>query len=172
MVLTMPKLVHDMINSLYRRWPSDATGRHLAWSLSSGNLPNFVFNFVGTHDCVFYGPEDPATPRVSFKVSPSYREGILTLSVEPKWYLVSTTFPSLPVRLSYGEMYRIAPQINYACLGDDAQGFSSYTHNVEYSLPNSTLLMQWDFNNGCFHAPVTHNSQVGSQTVREARAVN
>jgi hypothetical protein len=159
-VLSVTELAHQMISRLYSRWPTETIGRHLAWSLSSGNLPVFVFNFVGTHDCILYEPEDPTTARISYTISPSYSEGVLNVSVELKWHLAKTSFPGLPSRLSYGEMYHIAPQFNNACLGGGSQGLSRYTHTVTYSVMSSTLPLQWDFQNGCFQAPAVYGPQV------------
>jgi hypothetical protein len=158
--LSMTKLVHQMISRLYNRWPSETLGRHLAWSLSSGNLPGFVFDFVGTHDCILYEPEDPKTARIMYTISPSYCESILNISVELKWHLANTTFLGLFSRLSFGEMYRIAPRFDKTCLGGGSQSFSPYTHNVTYSVLSSTLPLQWDFQNGCFHAPAVYGPRV------------
>jgi hypothetical protein len=163
-LVEMESLVHRMILRLYADDHTEATRRKLKWSLSAGDLPSFVYNFVGTHDCISYKTDRdgrPGAPYVEFSLLPSYSDGTLTISAEPKWQLPKTTFSELPERLSYGEMYRIVPHFDVSCLGAAGYlGFSPYEHSVTYIAHKSLLPLQWDFNQECFHAPVLHSLQV------------
>ncbi|KAF2826911.1 hypothetical protein CC86DRAFT_466693 [Ophiobolus disseminans] len=163
MVIDMTSLIHRMIARLYEDDCTDTATNKLTWSMSTGELPSFVYNFVRTHDCITFTSEGP---RVTFNVSPSYSNSILTVFGEAQWQLRHTTFSALPTRLSYGDMYSITPQCEETS-SDTYLGFSPYKTITTYSASNPSLPLQWDFNHECFHAPVLFHLQYGQSDTLE-----
>jgi hypothetical protein len=154
----MTDLVHDMISRLYSIHRSEHTHRDFEWSLSSGNLPNFVYNFVRTQDCLLHAA---GGPYVMFDLSNSYTAGGLAVFADIHWQLPRTTFSALPTRLSNGEMYRIIPHFADASLGAGGyRGPSGSKDEILYSISKSPIPLQWDFDQECFQAPIAYQSKV------------
>jgi hypothetical protein len=156
--VSMTDLVHDMISRLYTIQRSEHTHRDFEWSLSSGQLPNFVFNFVRTQDCFLHAI---GGPYVIFDLSNSYTAGGLAILADIHWQLPRITFSALPTRLSDGEMYRIIPHFSDASLGASAyRGLSGSKDEVVYSIIRSPIPLRWDFDQECFQAPIACQSKV------------
>jgi hypothetical protein len=49
--IDLPNLVYDMIDAFYTDHPSETAARNFRWSLGSGDLPSFVYNYITTQDC-------------------------------------------------------------------------------------------------------------------------
>ena len=89
MNVSMTHLIHDMISLLYTVHRSDTTHRKLSWSLSAGDLPNFVYNFVRTQDCFLQTLDGPC---LLLDLSHSYTDCVLTVFANIHWQLPRTTF--------------------------------------------------------------------------------
>jgi hypothetical protein len=160
--VSMADLVHEMISLLYNTLPTDTLHRRFEWSLSSGNLPDFVFNVIRTQDC-FHHTCDGSF--VFFDLSNSYTVGDLAAFADLHWRLPRVTFSALPTRLVNGQMYHIIP--HFVDASSDAtvcNGFSARKDDITYSLTRSPLPLQWDFTHDWFHAPVMHDSPVCCQS--------
>ncbi|KAI4949417.1 hypothetical protein J4E91_005156 [Alternaria rosae] len=48
--IDLPDLIHNMIDALYDELHSETVATNMRWSLGFGDLPNFVFNYIMTHD--------------------------------------------------------------------------------------------------------------------------
>jgi hypothetical protein len=155
--VSMSHLVHDMISQLYSLHRSDTTQRKFTWSLASGCLPDFVYNFVRTQDCFMHTPDGPC---VLFELAHSYTDGVLTAIANIQWFLPRVTFSALATRLTKNDVYRITPFWSDATAADSTSGFSSIKDDIQYAVPVSTLPFKWDYARGCFHAPVSLNSKV------------
>jgi hypothetical protein len=156
--VSMTDLVHGMISLLYNTLASETLHRKFEWSLSSGNLPDFVFNIVRLQDC-FRHTNDGSF--VFFNLSHSYTVGDLTAFADLHWRLPRVTFSALSTRLVNGQMYRIIPHFADAGSGTTVcSGFSARKDDIMYSVIRSPLPLQWDFTHDCFHAPVLHDSPV------------
>jgi hypothetical protein len=150
-------LVHDMISQLYSMHRSDTTQRKFSWSLSSGRLPDFVYNFVHTQDCFMHTPDGPC---VLFELSHSYSDSVLTAIANIRWFLPRVTFSALVTRLSNDDIYRITPHWSDAAAMTSISGFAFIRPDVQYAVTTSSLPMQWDHVRNCFHAPVLPDFEV------------
>lgn len=156
--VSMTDLVHEMISLLYNTHRSETLHRKFDWSLSSGNLPDFVLKFVRTQDCFHHALDGSF---VFFDSSYSYTVGNLTAFADLHWRLPRITFSALPTRLVNGETYRIIPHFADASSSATAySGVSTRKDDITYSVTKSPLPLQWDFTHDCFHVPVLHDSPV------------
>ncbi|KAH7413611.1 hypothetical protein DE146DRAFT_1283 [Phaeosphaeria sp. MPI-PUGE-AT-0046c] len=153
----MLRLVDDMIRQMYTTYPSVTAQRRFPWTLSSGDLPSFVYNFVHTQDCFTYSIDGP---RVWVDLSSRHSQGDLIVYVELHWQYEKTTFLGLRHRLSCDQSYRITPYT--AVAGDTTReryNFSQAQSDVTYSVSKSSLPLQWDDQQDCFHSVVLRDAQ-------------
>jgi hypothetical protein len=153
----MSHLVHDMISQLYSMHRSDTTQRKFSWSLSSGGLPDFVYNFTRTQDCFMHTPDGPC---VLFELSHSYTDSVLTAIANVQWFLPRVTFLALSTRLPKDDIYRITPQWSDATAVTTTSGFASVRNDIQYTVTASALPMQWDPTRDCFYARVPFDFKV------------
>ncbi|KAH5399897.1 hypothetical protein HBI32_180620 [Parastagonospora nodorum] len=156
--ICMIDLVDDMMSRIYAVGRGDeAAYRDFEWSLSSKSLPNFVFNFVRTQDCLLHAVDGPY---LIFDLSNSYTVGSLTVFADLQWQLPRTTFSALPTRLSDGDTYRIIPHFSYTSLGASGySGFSASKDEITYTVTRSQLTMKWDSAHKCFFTRIAHDSE-------------
>jgi hypothetical protein len=156
--VSMTRLVHDMISSLYTVHRSETTHCNLFWSLDSEDLPNFVYNIVRTQDCFFHHLTGSC---LLLDLSHSYADNVFTVFAKVHWQIPRITFSALPNQLSDGEMYRIIPHFADPTLSSSScSSFSSYKDDLTYWVSKSPLPLQWDVSRECFYATVHREPMV------------
>lgn len=159
----MLRLVDDMIGRMYTTYRSDTAQRRFPWTLSSGDLPSLVYNFVHAQDCLSYSIDGPS---VYAGFSSRYSQGDMIVYVDLHGHYERTSFMGLRDHLSCGKSYRITPFTEVAGGGgDDHCNFSRACSEVTYSISKSPLPFQWDDDQECFHSLVyrgiqDHNGEI------------
>ncbi|KAH8731798.1 hypothetical protein GQ44DRAFT_766854 [Phaeosphaeriaceae sp. PMI808] len=168
--VSMTRLVYDMISHLYTSYCSDNVYEHFRWSLSSGDLPAFVYNFICLQDCFLHAR---GGPHLFFDLSHSYSEGVLAVSANVAWQLPRITFSSLPTQVSDGDIYRIMPQfINSSLITSWNNDYHFYEDTVAYSVLSSPLLLKWDNKHECFQGHVLYKPQGQDQVAETIMCAN
>ncbi|KAF2023276.1 hypothetical protein EK21DRAFT_12766, partial [Setomelanomma holmii] len=158
--ICVPSLVAEMISRVYGVHRSETLHRKFPWSLSTGNLPSVVHNFIRTRDCFFY-TRDGA--RVLFDVSHSYHDGVMTVEAAVRWQMPRLAFRDLRLDYYGDETYRIIPHVEPTSLGKTPlPGNDADEDAIGYTISRSDLPLQWHIAGKFFHAPLTHVEQVCS----------
>jgi hypothetical protein len=131
----IPRLVHSMINSFYEDHPSLIAARNFRWSIGSGDLPSFVYNFLTTHDCF----QHKAGPCLFVKFTCDlYTYPILSIVADVGWQPPDIRFDHLPTQLELGEQYSITPYRVRPLGMWDTSGYKSYPDQVHYTIQKSS----------------------------------
>jgi hypothetical protein len=139
----IPRLVHGMIESFYEDHPGVAAARNFHWSIGSGDLPSFVYNFVSTHDCF---QQTEVGPCIFVKFNCDIETyPIVSIIADVGWQPPDVRFDHLPQQLEPGEQYPIAPFYEKPLGRLDILGFKSYTDDVHYAVgKSSSSEVYWD----------------------------
>lgn len=154
----MLRLVDDMIGRMYTAYRSDTAQRRFPWTLSSGDMPSLVYNYVHAQDCLSYSVDGPS---VHAGFSSRYSQGDMVVYVDLHGQYEKTSFMGLRDSLPSGKSYRITPFTEVA--GDSSNGRCNFTRassEVKYSIGKSPLPLQWDDEQECFHSIVHRGTQV------------
>jgi hypothetical protein len=156
--VSMKRLVHDIISHLYTVHRSDMIRGKFDWSLSSGRLPNFVYNFVRTNDCLLHTSDGLC---LLFDLSHSYCDGVLTAFANVHWHLPRISFSTFLTPSSNDETCRIIPHFVDAVLGASSHNeFSPSRDEIRYSVTRSSLPLRWDCARDCFYTHAAIGSEV------------
>jgi hypothetical protein len=139
----IPHLIYSMIDSFYEDHPRVTAARNFRWSIGSGDLPSFVYNFLITHDCF---QQTEAGPCLFVKFTCDlYTYPVLSIVAEIGWQPPDIRFDHLPKQLELGEQYPIAPYRVRPLGMLDTSGYKSYPDQVYYTIQKSSSSeVYWD----------------------------
>lgn len=147
-----------MLDLFYEGYSPRTISQKFAWSIGSGNLPDFLRTFVRVHDCMLHVPDGL---RVTIgHVSYSYTTPVLSIIVQLQWHPPKINFRYIQEAVLPGSELHIAP----AYVGVDLDGSISksgtQTDHVRYTMPQTTSFPEWDPIQNCFriHAPAANHS--------------
>lgn len=151
-----------MIECLYDNYCSDNVRRYLKWSLGSGDLPSFVYNFVRTQDCFLHSLTGPCLAvDLSSRCDTS---AMLAVVADLVWQPPNISFRDVPKYLRAGEHYYIAPYRVDSDLAHNLVPFRLVAETIHYTMPPSSFPLQWDPSEKAFQGlvPCTSGKQGGS----------
>ncbi|KAF2125292.1 hypothetical protein P153DRAFT_111062 [Dothidotthia symphoricarpi CBS 119687] len=148
--INITNLIHAMIRMSCEDYlnPVETMTHLFPWSLSQGDLPKFLYNLLQTRDCFFNSASGSC---VFVELSYTYIDDTLTILANVDWRSTNIDFPNLPVRLSSGALYCIAPRSLESRLGSSVSStFALYDSSSHFALSQPQLPFYWDEEKECF----------------------
>ncbi|KAF1836078.1 hypothetical protein BDW02DRAFT_256683 [Decorospora gaudefroyi] len=159
--IDVTKLIRDMINTFYEYHPCETAVRNFRWSIGTGDIPGFVYNFLSTQDCI----QNSAAGLclfVNFSCH-SYTIPVLTIVARVTWQPPDIGFDHLPKQIKLGEQYPIAPYRMRPLRGKNTSNYKSYLEEVHYTVVQSPSPAYWDTEGSCFWLRAPDKMNEGTQ---------
>jgi hypothetical protein len=147
--IDIPELIDTMIEAFYEDHPGEIAARNFRWSLGSGDLPNFLYNFLCTQDCFLHTAAGPCLLVALSCYFHSYP--VLTIRVDVKWQVPNIIFGALPEQLRLGESYPIALNRVQFSMGEHTSNYKSFPDQVHYVVLDSSSFFRWVPEDSCFY---------------------
>lgn len=161
--VNLPNLIHDMIDAFYDDHPIQTAARNFRWSLGSGDLPGFVYNYIATQDCFLRSSEGMY---LSAEVTlDCYTMPVVSVVARLRWQPPDIKFRPSPSQLGPRDQYIIAP---YRV--PDSSSYNRFSENVDYTVTRSTSMVQWDSLREAFRAQAP-DTMTTSETLVQASMV-
>ncbi|KAL1799300.1 hypothetical protein ACET3X_003337 [Alternaria dauci] len=161
--VNLPNLIHDMIGAFYNDYSSQNAARNFRWSLGSGDLPGFVYNYITTRDCFLRSSEGlfvSAEMTLDYYTMP-----VVHAVVRLRWQPPNIKFRPIPAQLGRRGQYHIAPYRE-----PDFSSHNRFPDTVVYTVTRSTSTVQWDSFSKLFRAQAPDTPTL-SETLVQASMV-
>jgi hypothetical protein len=147
-----------MIDAFYDDDPTHTAARNFCWSLDSGDLPSFVYNYIFMQDCFQNTPAGPCL-FVEFSINwltfPS-----IAITANVAWQPPAFEFKYVPTRIRPGARYVIAPYRRRIVEEPKLSGHKQYHDFVEYIVTKSASAIRWDHTVELFRAQAPDRVEV------------
>jgi hypothetical protein len=161
--VNLPNLIHDIIDAFYNDHSSQNAARNFRWSLGSGDLPSFVYNYIATHDCFLRSSEGVF---MSAEVTLDYYTmPVVHAITRVHWQPPDVKFEHVPSQLGPRGQYHIAPYRE-----PDSSSYNRFPDDVVYTVTRSTSMIQWDKFSELFRAQAP-DTPTTSETLIQASIV-
>lgn len=161
--VNLPNLIHHIIDAFYNDHSSQNAARNFRWSLGSGDLPGFVYNYIATHDCFLRSSEGVF---MSAEVTLDYYTmPVVHAITRVHWQPPDVKFEHVPSQLGPRGQYHIAPYRE-----PDSSSYNRFPDDVVYTVTRSTSMIQWDKFSELFRAQAP-DTPTTSETLIQASIV-
>ncbi|EUC42092.1 hypothetical protein COCMIDRAFT_29221 [Bipolaris oryzae ATCC 44560] len=140
--IDVSSLLYDMIDAFYEERTSHPALQSLHWSLGSGDLHTFVYNFISIQDCF---QNTPAGPCIFVKCSIDWFSfPLIAVNADIAWYPPAFDFMVGPAQIRPGARYIIAPCRRPILQEPGISGCKSFPDYVRYVVTKSSSMVKWD----------------------------
>ncbi|KAH7552928.1 hypothetical protein BM1_07901 [Bipolaris maydis] len=167
------RLLHDMIDAFYEECTSQSALRNLHWSLGSGDLHTFVYNYISMQDCF---ENTPAGPCLFVKCSVDWLSfPLIAVTADIAWQPPAFDFKLASSQKEPEAQCIVASYRHQIFQEPGISGCKSFPDCVKYVVTKSSSVAKWDQKAklSCMQAPdrLEGNNLTVLETIIQAKII-